>query len=109
MTYCFRSLPQTVPIHCHNLDRMPLDMLYMVCFSTNLRNIFNNCSYIIIGIWNINSYIYTHGSCGPLCSCLLLLHSCAILSHEKTKMHCDLFFLTQLQKLPNDLLYRLKV
>ena len=54
-------------------------------------------------------YIYTHGSCGPLCSCLLLLPSCAILSNEKTKIYCELFFTTQLQKLPNDLLYRLKV
>jgi len=55
----FSSLPQTVPIHCHNLDRMAVDMFYMVCFSTNIRNIFNNCSEIITGIWNINSYIYT--------------------------------------------------
>jgi len=59
MTQCFRSLPHMVSIHCHNLDRMPLDKFYMVCFSTNIRNIFNNCSEIIIGIWNINSYIYT--------------------------------------------------
>ena len=59
MTWCYTSLPQPVPIHCYNLDRMPVDMFYMACFTTNFRDICNNCSEFIIEIGNINFYIHT--------------------------------------------------
>jgi hypothetical protein len=103
----FRSLPHNVPIHCYNLDRMPVDMFYMACFSTNLRNICNNFSENIIEIWNITFYIYIHAEalilCVHVCHYYLLSRPSAM-QKPNTNL-CTLSFPTNVQERPNDPLY----